>query len=254
MLVEPIIDVPVRALRANAGARPVTVTDGLGVSRTVDLYSGGLPRTDFGDIGPQAFLAHLHPDDVVPAHFHQIDQFQVLFGAPGARYQRTEIPAGTVVVHYTDAFSVYGPITCGAAGLDFFTLREQGHSYTGYMPAARADLVRRGRRNVHHAFVPSEISPLVTRGGSELVLVADDDDLRVTVGAANQGELVPVAAFASGAGQFYVVVEGEVLDRDERRFGPTSLAWVPPGEPGLGLRAASPVAQILTLQFPHRPR
>src|SRR4051812_8766458 len=123
----------------------------------------GEPRTIFhyyeGAAGqePEGFMVRLPRESSVKAHFHRVDQFQLLFGAQGSWYQRTKWQG--VLVHYADAYTTYGPFGAEAAPMDFFTLRARADGYVGYMPGARQDLVRRGRRNLHATIEPSALVP-----------------------------------------------------------------------------------------------
>ena len=55
-------------------------------------------------------------------HFHQADQFQVVVAGHGMLGDR-EFSDGAV--HYTDAYSAYGPIVAGKSGIWWFTLRNR---------------------------------------------------------------------------------------------------------------------------------
>src|SRR5579862_2487593 len=95
--------------------------------------------------GPQAYINELDPAVELAAHFHKVDQFQVFFGVSGARFLRHPIPK--VMVHYTDAYSTYGPFRSGTEGrLLYATLRAEHSNFGGVMPGARSQLPYRGRR------------------------------------------------------------------------------------------------------------
>ena len=122
------------------------------VQRQFDYFG----KTSAQQFGPEAFLVDYGPQRTTPAHFHSVDQFQVFFGAPGARYQRHQIPA--VELHYADAFVTYGPFFTGEERMKFFTLRPCQGQFKGEMPSERHKLHYRGRRSVrrscaalHHA-------------------------------------------------------------------------------------------------------
>jgi hypothetical protein len=100
--------------------------------------------TDVSPDRPQAFLVRLrNPGGVIRAHFHEVDQFQVVLGGSG-RLGPTPISRGAV--HYADRHTTYGPITAGASGLEFLTLRASSASGSQYMPESRA---RKGPRGEH---------------------------------------------------------------------------------------------------------
>ena len=57
---------------------------------------------------------------------------------------------GTVAVHYTDAWSAYGPIVAADEGISWFTLRNTWDSGARYMPAAREQLRAARVQNFQH--------------------------------------------------------------------------------------------------------
>ena len=58
-------------------------------------------------------------------------------------------------MHFADAYTPYGPIRVGPAGLAFFTLRARADAGAEYMPESRARMARKARRSVS-ADVPPE--------------------------------------------------------------------------------------------------
>ena len=116
-----------------------------GVSATRDGGSLLVGKTGHDSFpGPQGYLARVAPTHDVGSHFHKVDQFQVMFGAPGAFYQRWRSRA---FLHYTDAYSVYGPFGAGQEDeFFFFTLRAVQSTLHGAMPEMRDQLAYHGER------------------------------------------------------------------------------------------------------------
>jgi hypothetical protein len=215
--------------------------------------------TDTADADPQAFLVQMAVNKTSPAHFHGVEQFQVMFGAPGAWYQRT--PVESMMVHYADAFTTYGPFGTQGEEMEFFTLRPRHNEITGVMPHDRAKLRGRGRgrgrghRNIHSAVAPAEVEGNRRMGPGETrvepVIPGDEDGLAVwLLRAGPNADLVPPDPKGSG-GQYWCVVGGEV-----RVDGGTSvrqsLHWVAPGESSMSLTAGDAGFELLVLQFPMR--
>lgn len=96
------------------------------VSRVVDYFGGAASAS-----GPQAYLVEQR-NYVLRPHFHPVDQFQILCGAPGSLFGRR--PLGELEVHYADAHTVYGPLTGGDPPLRYFTLRAEPTGTTAFMP------------------------------------------------------------------------------------------------------------------------
>ena len=71
-------------------------------------------------IYPMAFLVEKDAGAVVKPHFHIADQYQVVVQGGGSLGKHA---IGTVAVHYTDAYSAYGPIIANDHGVSWFTLR-----------------------------------------------------------------------------------------------------------------------------------
>ena len=88
---------------------------------------------------PMAFLVEKGPGAVTRPHFHQADQFQVVVAGRG---MLGDHEFGDGAVHYTDAYSAYGPIVAGKSGIWWFTLRNRWDPGARYMPAAQPALRR----------------------------------------------------------------------------------------------------------------
>src|SRR5256885_10627137 len=113
---------------------PVTRIDEHGFDR--QLYFG---RPDVAGPGPQIYVNTLDPGVELAAHFHKVDQFQVFFGTPGATFKRHEI--SPLMVHYTDAYSTYGPFRASAdVPLRLTTIRAESSIFGAVMPGPRAEL------------------------------------------------------------------------------------------------------------------
>ena len=95
---------------------------------------------------PMAFLVEKEAAAVVHPHFHQADQYQVVVQGSG-RLGVHDI--ASVAVHYTDAYSAYGPIIAADEGVSWFTLRNAWDPGARYMPAQRQQL-REARAKFQH--------------------------------------------------------------------------------------------------------
>ena len=100
-----------------------------------------------GVLYPMAFLVEKEPHAVTKPHFHEADQYQVIVQG-GGRLGTHDV--GTVAVHYTDAWSAYGPIVAADEGISWFTLRNTWDSGARYMPAAREQLRAARAQNFQH--------------------------------------------------------------------------------------------------------
>src|ERR1044071_6775328 len=107
----------------------------------------GQAAPESGVLYPMAFLVEKDPGAVVKPHFHAADQYQVIVQG-GGRLGTHDV--GTVAVHYTDAWSAYGPIIATDEGISWFTLRNTWDSGARYMPAARDQLRAARAQNLQH--------------------------------------------------------------------------------------------------------
>jgi hypothetical protein len=206
----------------------------------------GAPDSD--GPGPQAYVNDLDPDVELAAHFHKVDQFQVFFGAAGATYKHRAIPA--VLLHYTDAYSTYGPFRSGLnTRLPYATLRAQSSNYGGVMPGAKDALIRRGGlRNL-------TIEVLVTRAepGSapsvRPILEAQPDGLQAFTLTLAPGQSDTVAASRRTSGRYFCVLTGG-LDVDGTEIEVHSLGWAPPTETEVEVTAGPSGCCLLVMDFP----
>jgi hypothetical protein len=229
--VPPIVPHPHRVLSA-----PTTVREFFGRS------------DDPGDSGPQAFLIDpLPPSSRLGAHFHSVDQFQIFFPANGAWYQRT--PIDRILVHYADAYTTYGPFGSGDDGLPVFTLRRGPSEVTGYMPADRHLLTRRGRRNVHVAVPPQ---PLPSAGWSrEELLDPHSDGLAIGIVDIAPSASARISAATVAGGDRYLCVLAGRLRVGDREYGARSLCWERSCAGDFEAHNTSgEVLRLLVMQFP----
>lgn len=102
--------------------------DAIGRARVHDFFGRGHQL----DAGPQVYLGRqLDEGSTIYAHFHDVDQFQVIVLGSG-RFGR--VPVRPITIQYADAFAPYGPIVAEQDGLGFFVFRRQAASGGWKMP------------------------------------------------------------------------------------------------------------------------
>lgn len=203
--------------------------------------------------GPYAFMVNYGPGVDAPAHFHHVDQFQVFFGSPGSKYQRSEI--GPLMLHYAQADTLYGPFGAGEEPLSFLTLRLHASSFQGTLPKDK-DLLPRG---VHHTHFHQDLSawlqiPLPSAGNclQEQVYPEQSDGVRTLGVLAGSGARITGPPPEKSGGQFYVVAEGEV-QLDGKAFPRQSVGWCPSDAAPAVLDAGDEGVRLLILQFAVNP-
>jgi hypothetical protein len=208
-----------------------------------------------GVLYPMAFLVEKEPHAVTKPHFHQADQYQVIVQG-GGRLGTHEV--GTVAVHYTDAWSAYGPIVAADDGISWFTLRNAWDPGARYMPAAREQLRAARRQNLQHreATAPPmpvasarELASLPTASGTTVIDPAPD-------GMASWRYRLPAGASISGpdpragGGQFWIVLSGCAAAAGAAFLPANSCIFVAPDDGALTMMAGEGGAEALCLQFP----
>jgi hypothetical protein len=218
--------------RASSNGTGFWLTSYIGANR---YSSNGAPSPGPGAIYPMAFLVEQDPGAVVGAHYHQADQFQIVVAGSG-RLGIHDVAAGAV--HYAGAWSAYGPLSAGAAGLSYFTLRNGWDPGARYMevPANRADLRAR------------------PRGHREVVghLPQAPDGLWAETFRLAAGEALAGPAPARGFGQFWIVLRGS-LRHDAATLGPRSCVFIAPEDAPMHGCAGSEGLEAVAVQFPAMP-
>jgi hypothetical protein len=202
--------------------------------------------------GPEAFLVDYGPNRTTTAHFHSVDQFQIFYGSPGARYQRHQIPA--VELHYADAFVTYGPFSAGPERIRFFTLRPCQGQFKGEMPAERHKLRYQGRRGIHVDVEPHLATTPATGESTEVELIAGEPDgLCARLVVAGPGAEASPAIPAPNSGTYLCVLSGPAVVGD-RRVGPHALGWIAADDDQpVTLATDAAAAAVLLLTFPYPP-
>ncbi len=210
-------------------------------------------RTDYFNTAgesPQAFIVEKSPGDVSRPHFHRENEFQVFVRGDG-QFGRHAVQA--YAVHYSGAYTGYGPIVPGERGLAYFTLRDRHDAGAFYLPESMPQM-----RRVPKTFRLSEQLP-----GDPVQLAALDAVQAVSVFAPEPDGLasvllrIPAGARASapppqGSGGQFLVVLGGALLHDAEELGVLSCIAVAADDPPVALTACDAGAEVLVLQFPRR--
>ena len=215
-------------------------------------------RPAAGVIYPMAFLVEKDAGAVVKPHFHLADQYQVVIQGGGS-LGKHEI--GTVAVHYTDAYSAYGPIIANDHGVSWFTLRNTWDSGALYMPENRATL-REGRAKMAHReatcgpLPPLSVGDLaaLSQTTAEAVIEETTDGLGTWRYTLPAGASVTGPAPETGGGQYWLVSGGSACVPGGALLSPQSLVFVGPDEAAPAMTAGPGGADLICMQFPKRAR
>jgi hypothetical protein len=207
---------------------------------------------------PMAFLVEKEAAAVVRPHFHAADQYQVVVQGSG-RLGVHDI--ARVAVHYTDAYSAYGPIIAADEGVSWFTLRNAWDPGARYMPAERQQLRAARAKFQHREATCGPLPPLSDRdlaaltapsGGAVIAETADGlGTWRYTVPASGT---ITGPDPSTGGGQFWLVSAGSASLADGALLPVQSCIFVAPEDTAACLFAGPGGADLICMQFPRRAR
>jgi len=232
------------------------LTTFIGKNRNTLKEGEAMPSAE--GIYPMAFLVEKEGAAVVHPHFHAADQYQVIVQGSG-RLGIHDI--ASVAVHYTDAYSAYGPIIAAGEGVSWFTLRNAWDPGARYMPAARQQL-REARAKFQHReatcgplppLTDQELAALTAPTGGAVIAETPDGlgTWRYTV-PANGSITGPDPS--SGGGQFWLVSSGSAAVTGGALLPAQSCVFVAPDDAAACLLAGPAGADLICMQFPKRAR
>ena len=221
------------------------------------LKEGETPP-DANIVYPMAFLVEKDPAAIVKPHFHSADQYQVVVQG-GGRLGIHDV--GTISVHYTDAWSAYGPIVAAGEGISWFTLRNAWDPGARYMPAARQQLREARARFQHREATCGPLAPLtdaeraaLTTVSRSAVIAEGIDGLGTWRFTVKPDGVAQGPKPSLGGGQFWLVSAGNARVPGGEFLPVNSCVFVAPDDPAMEMTAGAMGADLLCLQFPRRAR
>ncbi|WP_428489470.1 hypothetical protein [Rhodopila sp.] len=228
------------------------------IGKNRNTLQAGEPAPSSDGLYPMAFLVEKQAGAVVHPHFHQADQYQVIVQGSG-RLGVHDV--AIVAVHYTDAYSAYGPIVAAQDGVSWFTLRNAWDPGARYMPEHRRQLREARARYQHREATCGPLPPLSMR---ELAaLSAPSGDAVIAEAADGLGTwryTVPASGSISGpdpstgGGQFWLVTAGSAAVSGGALLPVQSCVFVAPDDTAARLTAGTGGADLICMQFPKRAR
>ena len=204
-------------------------------------------------IRPQAFLVEQNPHWVLPVHYHLQHQFQVITAGDGMLGAH---PVSPLCIHYASPQSGYGPLTAGASGISYLTLRANSDVGAWYLPESR-ERMDRGLKKQQKQGKPetlmseAEIRELVAPAVDELI-APQESGLAAHIVRMPPHSVVPTPSSGRNGGRFYVVTKGSLIVADANLAG-LATVFVSHDET-LDIRSGSAGIEVLVLQFPEEAR
>jgi hypothetical protein len=199
--------------------------------------------------GPQAFHASREPHRETRAHFHHVDQFQIFFGAEDSTFQHRL--TGPLLLHYSDADTLYGPFASGDHPFSFMTLRRNGSNFKGEMPKDRVEMSHSRRKRHFQCPIGDWLEePIPDEGSVRIESLADEYDDTL---AAFKITAPPSAHFIGPdpdgtGGQYYVVITGRAVQGDIA-LPPFTVGWTNPHDVPPSFVTANEGLRMVVLQF-----
>lgn len=236
-----------RSRIVNVHGQDYVLREYVGNSPTRGVYVEGNEAND--NQLPQGFLVTQPPNSVTRPHFHETNQFQVFVGGS---CQFGKKSANPLSVQFAGGHTPYGPISAGAQGVTYFTLRQRWDPGAKYMPAMREKLVRGRQRQRFALEVADEAAAqaMVSAGVTKRDLITSEPDgLLACLMRLEPGATAAVPAPDQGGGQYLVVLEGSLIDQGED-MPRWSCVYLTPEEPAYEAAAGSKGLDLLVLRFP----
>ena len=195
---------------------------------------------------PQALLVEQMPASHIPPHFHGIDQFQVVVDGRGMLGKHA---VQAVCVHFSQAYTGYGPITApDDTSLFYFTLRAQSEPGAFFLPEPR-DKQKPGKKRNLTVDVSVRGAPTDAGVALDAVIEPEDGGLGAWHLRLGGGDPFEGPDPMTGGGQYYIVLDGE-LCYGGSRLEKWSCLFVTPPESAPSVTAGGRGAEVLILQFP----
>lgn len=199
-------------------------------------------------LSPTVFLVEQPPNAVLAPHFHTQNQFQVVKDGSGTLGPHAVGPGS---VHYAGAFTGYGPLVAGPAGLSYFTIRAVYETGAHFMPLARDKLKRGPKRHAqgpqHEPLAPEALDALASV--RRVQLIAPQDDLEAFALQLPPFRQLEMLSKPRGSGQFQLVLAG-ALETPQGRLQAWESRYLSADEEPGGCAAGASGLHLLVLQMP----
>jgi hypothetical protein len=219
------------------------------IGKNRGILKEGEPVPSSEGLYPMAFLVEKEADVVVHPHFHQADQYQVIVQGSGKLGVHD---VASVAVHYTDAYSAYGPIVAAGEGVSWFTLRNAWDPGARYMPAARQQLRDARAKFQHREATCGPLPPLTDQELVALTVPTGGAVIQETKDGLGTWRYTVPPNGSTGGGQFWLVSAGSAAVTGGALLPAQSCIFVAPEDSAAHLLAGPAGADLICMQFPKR--
>ncbi len=182
------------------------------------------------------------------AHFHQVDQFQVIMEGSGDFGRH---PVKPYCVHFSRAHTPYGPLQADKkTGWGFIVLRSRFDPGAQRFPQCLDQLKQVPNRRPWQ--VTKDVSFPAPNGGvgvQEVPEIHDDQGLFTRTVAMVPNARMTMPDPSTGDGQYVVVVKGSLLHEGKEKPAP-AVVFVKRDEPAFEIRAGAQGLEAILLGFP----
>ena len=198
---------------------------------------------------PMAFLAEGSANRVLRTHFHEVDQFQVIYNGAGSMGKH---PVGPGAVHFSRAYTPYGPISYSDKGLGFVTLRAHRDPGAQYLPESREGLDKVAKRTPWQI---TAVPDFAIDPGERGVAMKAMEELKDNAGLAgysvklNAGVKAYTPDPSKGDGQYVLVMKGGIIHEGQLKKELTVI-WVAKNDGPFELVAGPEGMEGIILNFP----
>jgi rubredoxin len=197
-----------------------------------------------------AFMIQDQPQRTTRAHYHAVDQFQVIVGGKG-KFGRHDVSPYSV--HFSRAHTPYGPLLPAqeTGGWSFLTLRARTDTGANFFPEAKEKLKRTPNHQPFQLTRHVEF-PDSANGEASIVDVPGMKDERGLFACTLR--MAPNAKYTApdpsrGDGQYLVVVKGSLWYHDKEHKACT-IVFVEPQEGAFELHAGAEGLEAIIMNFP----
>ena len=182
------------------------------------------------------------------AHFHEVDQFQVIMEGSGDFGRH---PVKPYHVHFSRAYTPYGPlISAKDTGWGFIVLRSRLDSGAQRFPDSREKLKRIANRKPWQVTAEARF-PQATTGVATLDIeeIKDEQGLYTCTITMAPGTRTMTPDQDGGDGQYVIAVKGSVIHQGVEKTAP-AVIFLRRDEPIIELQAGTQGLHAIVLNFP----